>query len=113
MSDDVTGIRPLGARGVVRGIVAGIGGLGYAFFVWNAIFYLVDMAEVGISGYGWAVLSLPVVFPMIVFAAAFAIGRRRSLGVYVVTLLAGLGLSAVFWLDTVSYAVRNAESLLS
>ena len=101
------------AIGVLHAVLIGVFGLAYAFLVWNAIFYLIEMAQAGISGYGWAVLLLPAIVPMIVFVVALALSRRRSIGVFVVVMLAGLGLSAVFWLDTLSYALRNGASLLS
>lgn len=98
---------------VLQGFFTGIAGLAYAFIVWNATFYLIQMAQAGISGYGWAVLLMPVIVPMIVFVVVLALTRRRTIGVFVVAMLAGLGLSAVFWLDTLSYALRNGASLLS
>lgn len=96
----------------LRGLVTGLLGLAYAFLVWNATFYLIEMAQAGISGYGWTVLLMPVIVPMIVFVVALLVTRRRTLGVFVVAMLAGLGLSAVFWLDTLSFALRNGASLL-
>ena len=96
----------------MRGFVTGLLGLAYAFLIWNAVFYLIEMAQAGISGYGWTVLLMPVIVPMIVFVVALLISRRRTLGVFVVVMLAGLGLSAVFWLDTLSFALRNGASLL-
>jgi len=96
----------------LRGFVTGILGLAYAFVIWNATFYLIEMAQAGISGYGWTVLVMPVIVPMIVFTVALLLTRRRTLGVFIVVMLAGLGLSAVFWLDTLSFALRNGASLL-
>ncbi|MFJ4045029.1 hypothetical protein ACIPV2_04695 [Microbacterium sp. NPDC089987] len=98
---------------LVRGFATGILGLAYAFIIWNATFYLIEMAQAGISGYGWTVLVMPVIVPMIVFTVALMLTRRRALGVFIVVMLAGLGLSAVFWVDTLSYALRNGASLLS
>lgn len=97
---------------MMRGFVTGLVGLAYAFLVWNATFYLIEMAQAGISGYGWTVLLMPVIVPMIVFVVALLLTRRRTLGVFIVTMLAGLGVSAVFWLDTLSFALRNGASLL-
>ncbi|UNK69463.1 hypothetical protein [Microbacterium sp. H1-D42] len=97
----------------LHGFLVGMFGLAYAFIVWNAIFYLTQMAQAGISGYGWVVLLLPAIVPMIVFIVALALSRRRSIGVFVLVMLAGLALSAVFWLDTLSYALRNGASLLN
>lgn len=105
-----TGAKMLSA---LHGFLVGIFGLAYAFIVWNAIFYLTQMAQAGISGYGWVVLILPAVVPMIVFVVALGLTRRRSIGAFVLVMLAGLALSAVFWLDTLSYALRNGASLLN
>ena len=100
------------AVSLVRGFTTGMLGLAYAFLVWNATFYLIEMARAGLSGYGWTVLLMPVIVPMIVFAVAVLLARGRALGVFILVMLAGLGLSAVFWLDTLSYALRNGASLL-
>lgn len=97
---------------MLRGFVTGILGLAYAFLIWDATFYLIEMAQAGISGYGWTVLLMPVIVPMIVFVVVLLLTRRRTLGVFAVAMLAGLGLSAVFWLDTLSFALRNGASLL-
>ncbi|SJN33209.1 hypothetical protein FM104_08215 [Microbacterium esteraromaticum] len=100
-------------RSFMHGLLTGFFGLAYAFVTWNAAFYLVQMAQLGISGYGWVVLLLPVIVPIIVFVIALALTRKRPLGAFIIVMLGGLGLSAVFWLNTLSYAIRNAESLLS
>lgn len=115
MSDTVTHQDPAGRRSwsrALRGVLTGILGLAYAFLVWNATFYLIEMAQAGISGYGWTVLLLPVIVPMIVFVIALLIARRQAVGGFVIVMLAGLGVSAVFWLDTLSFALRNGVSLL-
>lgn len=104
---------PTKMASLLHGFLTGIFGLAYAFIVWNAIFYVIQMAQAGISGYGWVVLLLPAIIPMIVFVVALALTRGRSLGTFSVVMLAGLGLSAVFWLDTLSYAIRNGASLLT
>lgn len=110
---ETTSARGAVVTSLLRGFATGILGLAYAFVVWNATFYLIEMAQAGLSGYGWVVLLLPAILPMIVFAVALALSRRRSFGVFLLVMLAGLGLSAVFWLDTLSYALRNGASLLS
>lgn len=110
---DTTSSRGEVVTSVLRGFCTGILGLAYAFIVWNATFYLIEMAQAGLSGYGWVVLLLPVILPMIVFTVALALSRRQSFGLFMLVMFAGLGLSAVFWLDTLSYALRNGASLLS
>ncbi|MEJ1087731.1 hypothetical protein WDU99_05320 [Microbacterium sp. Mu-80] len=115
MTDSTASRAESGSRLVaaLHGFLVGIFGLAYAFLVWNAVFYLIEMAQAGLGTYGWVVLLLPVFVPMIVFVIALALSRRTSIGVFALVMLAGLGLSAVFWLDTLSYALRNGASLLS
>lgn len=114
MSENTAAAAPTASRlaSLVRGFATGILGLAYAFVIWNATFYLIEMAQAGISGYGWTLLVMPVIVPMIVFTVALLLTRRRTVGVFIVVMLAGLGLSAVFWLDTLSFALRNGASLL-
>lgn len=59
--------------------IAGLFGLFYAYFVWNAIDFLVTQASgtLGLNAYGWFVLLLAAAFPLIAFGAAFAVGWRR------------------------------------
>ena len=51
-------------------------GLFFAYFVWNAIDFLITQATgtLSLNGYGWFVLLFAVVFPLIAFGIAFAIG---------------------------------------
>ena len=81
-------------------------GLFYAYFVWNAIDFLITQATgtLSLNGYGWFVLLFAVVFPLIAFGIAFAIGWRRVWWEFSLVLLAGLGVVAVFWLDILAYA---------
>ncbi len=87
-------------------MIAGAFGLFYAYAVWNAVAFLVSQAQgpLGLNGYGWFVLLLAVFFPIIVFALAFAVGRRRRWWEFTLVLLAGLGLVAAFWLNIVAYS---------
>lgn len=86
--------------------IAGVAGLLYAYALWTALGYLMLQAGgvEGLSGYGWFVHLLPVVFPVAVFAGAFAIGWRRRALPFALIMLAGLTLVAVFWLDVLAYA---------
>ncbi|MDD7929847.1 hypothetical protein [Microbacterium thalli] len=94
--------------------VAGAFGLFYAYAVWVAVGHLVTQATgvQGLNGAGWAVLGSAIVFPILVFAAAFALGYRRRAGAFALLLLAGLGLVAVFWLNILSYSITAGGSLL-
>lgn len=94
--------------------VAGGFGLFYAYAVWVAVGHLVTQATglLGLNGLGWAVLGSAVIFPILVFAGAFALGYRRGAGAFALILLAGLGLTAVFWLNILSYSITQGASLL-
>ena len=96
------------------GVIAAGFGLFYAYAVWNAVGFLVSQATgpLGLNGAGWAILLAAVVFPLVAFGVAFAIGWRRSWWELALTLLVGLGLVAVFWLNVVAYSVKYGASLL-
>lgn len=89
-------------------------GLFYAYAVWNALAFLVLQATgpLGLNGYGWFMLLLPVAFPLVAFGVAFRLGHRRRPDVFALVLITGLALVAVFWLDVVAYAAVNGASLL-
>ncbi|WP_396656950.1 hypothetical protein [Microbacterium oxydans] len=87
------------------GLVTGLAGLFYAYAVWNAVAHLIAMAQTGLTGGGWATLLFGVVFPAIVFAFAYVIGRRRSVGELALVFLAGLGVVAVFWMSLIALSL--------
>ncbi|WP_438352694.1 bacitracin resistance protein [Microbacterium sp. CJ88] len=89
--------------------IAAAAGLFYAYIVWSSVDLLIRQATgaLGLSGLGWFVHLLPVVFPMVAFGVAFALGSRRPPGPFALILLTGLALSAAFWLNIVSYAVTS------
>ncbi len=90
-------------------VIAGGFLLLYAFVFWTALGFLLQQAGgvTGLTGYGWFVLLLPVIFPPAVFAAAFAIGWRRRALPYVAVMLTGLAFVAAFWLDVLAYAAAS------
>lgn len=94
--------------------ICGAFGLFYAYAVWNAVAFLVEQAggPLGLNGYGWLVLLLPVVFPLVAFAVAFWIGYRRRAHELALVMLVGLALVAVFWLDVVGFAAAYGAQLL-
>jgi len=98
------------APGWLVGVVTGVFGLAYAYAVWGAIGFLVQQAngEAGLTGYGWFVLLMPIVFPAIAFAAAFVLGRRRGILPLALTMLTGLGLVGAFWMNVFALAVTSA-----
>lgn len=89
--------------------VAGFFGLFYAYGVWGALGFLVLQANgaLGLNALGWFVLLFAVVFPILVFAGAFALGWRRRAWQFALLLLAGLGLTAVFWLNVLALAATS------
>lgn len=94
--------------------IAGGFGLFYAYAVWNAVDFLISQASgpLGLSGAGWALLLTAVVFPIVVFAMAFALGWRRRAGAFALVMLTGLAVVAVFWMNVVAYAAVYGASLL-
>lgn len=89
--------------------IAGFFGLFYAYAVWGALDFLVLQAggTFGLTPLGWFVLLFAVVFPILVFAGAFALGWRRPAWQFALLLLAGLGLSAVLWLNVLAMAATS------
>ena len=65
-----------------------------------------------LNAYGWFVLLLAVVFPLIAFGIAFALGWRRVWWQFALVLVTGLAVVAVFWLNVVAYATLNTASLI-
>ncbi|MDZ8172278.1 hypothetical protein [Microbacterium xanthum] len=90
----------------LTGTITGAFGLLYAYAVWNALDFLILQASGlrGLNGLGWLVLGFAVLFPIIVFAVTFGMGRRRGARALSLMLLVGLGLVAVFWLDVLAYS---------
>ena len=89
--------------------IAGVFALLYAYVVWTALAFLLQQAggTAGLTGYGWFVLILPVVFPIVVFGVAFAIGWRRGAAQFALVLLTGLAFIAAFWLNVFAYAAAT------
>ena len=90
--------------------IAGVFALFYAYVVWTALGFLIQQASgtEGLSGYGWFVLILPVLVPVVVFGLTFALGWRRSAGQFALVLLTGLGVVAAFWLNIFAYAAASS-----
>jgi hypothetical protein len=120
MSDAMTDYAaslPAGRRRTPTWIVVAISalfGLFYAYALWNAVAFLVSQASgpLGLNGYGWFVLLLAVVFPVLAFGLAFAVGWRRVAWEFALILFAGLCVVAVFWMNVIAYAAVYGASLL-
>jgi hypothetical protein len=94
--------------------IAGGFGLLYAYVVWNAVTLLVAQATgpLGLNVMGWIVLGFAVLFPVIAFAVAFAVGWTRRALPFGLVMLAGLALVCVFWLSILAYAYAQGARLL-
>jgi hypothetical protein len=93
--------------------IAAFLGLFYAYAVWNALAFLISRATdaSGLNGYGWFVLILPVVFPLVAFAVAFRLGYLRRWWQFALTMLTGLALVSVFWLNILAHAYVSGEAM--
>ncbi len=104
--------------GWLLGVIVGAFGLVFAYAVWNAIGNLVASVQaaagagVSLNALGWFLWIFAAVFPIVVFAAAFRLARRRVAWQILLIMLAGLSLVAVFWLDVVSYTELNTKLLI-
>jgi hypothetical protein len=99
--------------------IAGAFGLFYAYAVWNALGNLIQSVRYAgengfvLSALGWSIWLFATAVPIIAFAAAFAIGWRRPAHHFILVMLTGLALTAVFWLNVVAYTELNFVSLLA
>lgn len=100
----------------VTAVVAGIFGLFYAYDVWEAIGNLVGLGSAAaalgtsFSAFGWTVLIVAILMPIVVFGLAVWLGRGRRVPVQALLLAAGLCLSAVLSLDI--YVVFGLGNLI-
>ncbi len=94
--------------------IAAVTGLFYAYALWNALGNLIQAAQLptGLNGLGWFVWIFAVLFPVVVWGAAFALGYRRPPHELFLIMLTGLALVAVFWLNVVAYTTLNTASLI-
>ena len=94
--------------------IAGGFGLFYAYAVWNALGNLIQATQLptGLNGLGWFIWTFATLFPILAFAAAFALGYRRPPHHFLLVMLTGLALTAVFWLNVVAYTTLNTASLI-
>lgn len=101
---DTTGRRSSGPFWLTA-VIAVVFGLFYAYDAWEAVGNLVGLylqaqsLDTRLSGFGWGVLLAGIVLPVLVYAIAFWLGRKRSFGVQALLFLAGLAFVAVLSLD--------------
>lgn len=80
-------------------------GLFYAYSAWSGLGNLIGLnsaaqgLDTSLSGFGWGVLLVGVLAPVVVFGLAFWLGRRREAGPQALILLAGLALVSALALD--------------
>ena len=80
-------------------------GLFFAYDAWEGVGNLIGMGgvaaslETSITGLGWVVLIAAILLPVVLFAVAFLLGRRRTAVVQAMLYLTGLAVSAVLYLD--------------
>ncbi|MBS1672355.1 MAG: hypothetical protein JSS74_00110 [Actinobacteria bacterium] len=87
----------------------GVFGLLYAYAVWNAVAYMIPLVGVVSGLTTWLALVLAVILPVVLFAFALGLTRRRGLGTVALVLFAGLCVAAVFWLNVVGYTLSGAR----
>ena len=118
---ETTETSPARSRRTPTWLVATIGaafGLFFAYAVWNALGNLVEAnrvageAEVSLSALGWMLWIFAAAFPIVVWGIAFSVGYRRRVHEYLLVMLTGLALVAVFWLNVVAYSLLNTASLI-
>jgi hypothetical protein len=92
-------------------------GLLYAYDLWEAVSNAVSLPQV-YSVYGldtaevpWVLLVAGILLPVVVYAVAFALGRRRTLSGRAVLFAVGLALVAVLSLDLVAVQGRMLTQL--
>jgi hypothetical protein len=84
-------------------LVAIVFGLLNADVLWNAIGNLIDLPKVFGTVTPWWLLILDVAVPVVAFALAFLLGRRRTLGVRTLYFLVALAVVACSTVGSIAY----------
>ena len=94
-------------------------GILYAYDLWEAVSNAVSLPQV-YSVYGldpadvpWTLLIAGILLPVVVYAIAFLLGRRRTLFAKTVLFAVGLALVAVVSLDLIAVQGRMLTQLFS
>lgn len=93
---------------VAKPLIAAGFGFFYAYDVWEAVSTLIELPRfyeaIGLTAevVPWWLLIAGIALPLVVFVAALLIGRRRSVGKFVLVLLVGLAVVAAFSLGAVA-----------
>ncbi len=98
-------VPPAPRRRVSVWLMTGFFAIFFAFAVFAALGNLIGVTQIAgeleasIPFSGWLLLILGIALPVVVFVLAVWLGRKRSLTLRALILLAGLGLVAVAMLD--------------
>ncbi|MWB99911.1 bacitracin resistance protein [Agromyces seonyuensis] len=86
-------------------------GLFFAWDAWEAVGNFLSITQYYVDGLGgtitvlgWFVYLGSILLPIVIFAAALWLTRRRSVWQLAVVMFAGLCLSAALWLDIIARA---------
>lgn len=83
--------------------IAVIFGLFFAYVLWSAIGNLLTLPKEFGTVTPWWLLILDVAAPVVVYAAAFVLGLRRSIGARAVLFLLGLAVVACSTVGSIAY----------
>jgi hypothetical protein len=78
-------------------------GLLYAYILWAAIGDLIELPQALGSATPWALLVLVTILPVVVFAVAFWLGRRRVFGQRFLIFVMGLAVLASSTVGSIVY----------
>jgi divalent metal cation (Fe/Co/Zn/Cd) transporter len=84
-------------------VVAIVFGLLYAYILWSAIGNLIELPKQLAASAPWALLVLDVALPVIAYAAAFWLGRRRPLSGRALLFFVGLTLLACATVGSIAF----------
>jgi hypothetical protein len=94
----------------LRVAVAGVFGIVYAYYLWDAIRSLIELpAQYELMGLSrddapWSLLILGIILPIVTYVGALIVGRHRNVFAQALVLLTGLGALAALNLGVIALA---------
>lgn len=94
----------------LRVAVAGVFGILYAYYLWDAIRSLIELpAQYEVMGLSrddapWSLLILGIILPIVTYVGALIVGRHRNVFAQALVLLTGLGALAALSLGVIALA---------
>jgi hypothetical protein len=89
-------------------VVAVVFGLLYAYILWSAIGNLIELPQqLDSASAPWGLLVLDVVLPVIAYAAAFWLGRRRPVLARALLFFIGLALLACATVGSIAFVQHH------